>query len=472
MQFSLCNISTITNTTTATRQRIIQTTLHLFCIIICTIQQCHYANSFTTMMTKTTGRCSCLVFRKNQIIIIGGGGGGGDNVNTRDYNYGSSSTAVGTARKDTKLFFTQSQQKYDDDDEEEEDRIIQIAYQNFHNDLLSMRSLRTSKFQQKKNNIQNSSSYDVYHHHHKKKSQQKLPTTTKTRKQQYYKLFKDHPTFIELYYTYYNNQSNNNNNSHADYCHFTNLTQIVGPMYRYHVENMILSHPKMVLNILSSLVGINTTSIDSVDRSNRSYNEKMTIRSVQDQIIQDLNLSSSSSSLSLSSSSPKDPIHQLQTIFLQKKAITNKMSRKNVRSIFQTFTNIIDMNHEQIQKVFFKAPKLFTYSNDNIEQSILYLKNGDHTGFSNEEIVKMIQIRPMVLTHCGSYSGVHNDQGKTKIDLIITYFRDDLNVDYKSILIRNPQLFDLNVRTLEEKVSSEMVNRKVLIIKAKKRFIQ
>jgi len=187
--------------------------------------------------------------------------------------------------------------------------------------------------------------------------------------------------------------------------YFTNITKIVGPMNRGYVLDMILTHPKLIAKVL--------THSDETDCKQ--------LRSVYDQIINDLNISSLSHKIRL------------------KKFPLEKMNRRNVRRIFQLFYEL-GMTTDFLSGVILKAPQLLSYSSVNIQKSIKYLQN---EGLTNEGICKMIHIRPMILA--GS-----TREGK-RMDLIFRFLQKDLNIDSKKLFYRYPQVLELKADGLIEK---------------------
>ena len=288
------------------------------------------------------------------------------------------------------------------DENEINNEIVFKAYKNLMDDLTSMKTARKSKFSSTINN-----NHGSFHNTRRASNYQK--------KQQLLHLLSQNQDLCNLY-----------GEEGGNHYYFTNITNIVGPMHRNQVEMMIQKHPKLMTDILSHTINMYD---DEDDRSKRNSRTNMReLRSVQDQIIFDLQLSQSE--------------EQSFKLIIQKKASTfSKMNRNNVRSICQTFSKL-GMQNELLCKVLSKSPELFLYSNINIQQSISFLHDG--LDLTNEEICKMIAIRPTVLAHC-------NKEGK-KMDKIVGFFRDDLSTDYKKIVIRYPQVFELKAHLLMEKV--------------------
>ena len=286
-----------------------------------------------------------------------------------------------------------------DDDDDDDDEIIQKAYKNLIYDLSNMKSSRISKFT-KTNDDQYTTSLNVQY--------QPKRISSSIKKKQLLQTLSNNPKFCKLYYHNDNNNDNNNN----DYVYFTNMTKVVGPMHRRHIEKMIYHHPKLITDMLS----------------NNKESKMTSLRSVQEQILSDLQLSKSNQK-------------RLIQAFEKKSKPFAKLNRNNIRSIFQTF-RLIRMEDEAICNIMIKAPQLFSYTNININKSIIYLKE---MGLSKGEICRMVGIRPMVLAHC-------NKEGE-KMDLIVKFFQDDLGLDYKNIVVRYPQVFELKAHKLNEKVS-------------------
>lgn len=273
--------------------------------------------------------------------------------------------------------------------------VLEAAYKNLIDDLACMKSSRVSKFT-------NNSNTQYFQEAPKRISSGK-------KKQQFIQILLQNPSLCTLY-----------NDGVGDHYYLTEMTKIVGPMYRRQVEMMIQKHPKLITDILSHLK-------DQSPLSNRTR-KRSKLRSVQEQIIMDLTLS-------------KMDEKRLKLAFEKKSSSMSKLNRNNVRCIFQTFKKI-GMTHESLCKIISKAPQLFSYTCVNLQQSISYLKKLE---LSDEEISRMIVIRPMVLAHCIK-------EGE-KMDSIVQYIQDDLSLDYKNILVRYPQVFELKTHSLKEKVS-------------------
>ena len=278
----------------------------------------------------------------------------------------------------------------------DQDAGVGIAYTHLMKDLSTMKVSRISKF----NKEVNLSNKDKLCH-------LKVTTPDGKKREMMMNLLSEHSSFCSLYY--------DGDNEKTNPFYFTNITSIVGPMHRRQVELMIYKHPKLMTYLLNNM-----------ENGNK-------LRSVQEQIIIDLKIARDGST--------NDTEEIFRSKMKQKSSSISKLSRKNVRLVFHTFFNI-GMDHTALQKVFLKAPHIFSYSNGNMIQTIQFLHSLELT---NQDICKMIQNRPSVVTHS-------NKVGK-KMDLIINFFRKDLNLDYRKIVVRYPHVFELKPEKLMPKVS-------------------
>lgn len=318
----------------------------------------------------------------------------------------------------------------------DDNEMIQIAYMNLMKDMSNMKTSRISKFGQTSLSLASSPSFSIK----KRSSIQK--------KNEYVKLLSQNVNLCKLYCIEEMIQQEKEGRKH-DYNYFTNMTNIVGPMYRRQIEMMLLRHPKLITYLLINLkndIDMVYTNINDVDNDNsEKKSSKKTknnnyryirlrptsLRSVQDQILMDLR------------GIPIKDQKRLVSTFKSKSTSFSKLNRKNLRNIFRLFYNI-GMYDESLCKMLIKAPQLFSYSAINIQQSIIYLKE---IGLIDEDICKIVVIRPMVLAHC-------NKEGE-KMDLIVQFFENELGLDCKSILKKYPQVFELNPDILVDKVQKK-----------------
>ncbi len=321
--------------------------------------------------------------------------------------------------------------------------MIQIAYMNLMKDISNMKTSRISKFGQTSLSLSPSLSSSSSSFSIKKRS-------SIQKKNEYVKLLSQNVNLCKLYYIEKMIQEQEEENRNYDYNYFTNMTNIVGPMYRRQIEMMLLRHPKLITHLLINLkndIDVVYTNIISIynDNNDKKLSKKTknnnysyirlrptSLRSVQDQILMDLTL-------------PLQDQKRLVSTFKSKSTSFSKLNRKNLRDIFRIFYNI-GMDDESLCKILIKAPQLFSYSAINIQQSIIYLKE---IGLSNEDICKIVVMRPMVLAHC-------NKEGE-KMDLIVQFFENELGLNCKSILKKYPQVFELNPDILVDKVQTIML---------------
>lgn len=213
-----------------------------------------------------------------------------------------------------------------------------------------------------------------------------------------------HPQYLDLYFDGTNCGSNDGcggMSTSAAELPIKRLISKVGPMKRSRMEKMISLHPKLMYTILSS-------NLDG-------------IKSISEQISLDLELSP-----------------------LQKKKIDGgsrlfTVYRGNIRSVISYFRKELLLDKACITRIILKAPRLLNYSHTKIASSIDFFRE---EGFSNEEIGKMISLRPMILT----YSTCN------KMKRVLHVLERDLKIaKCKSMVVRYPQVLTVDADAIVER---------------------
>ena len=231
---------------------------------------------------------------------------------------------------------------------------------------------------------------------------QKLDARTRRKAVNWKEFLKNHVDYVSLY-TYENESISGGP--------LTTLVSKVGPLRKSYMEQMIVRHPQLLLNILSS--------------------DMARIRDRSSQISQDLNMNSS------------------------QKQILNNISgissyRGNIRSIITYLRNRIHMDQTSIAATIFKTPKILNYSIHKISSSVEFFLS---EGFTAQDVEKMIMLRPMVLAYSTS----------SKLEPIIKFFKVDLGIsNYHRVVARYPQVFSVRVDGLTKRAQFLQSNMELL----------
>lgn len=192
------------------------------------------------------------------------------------------------------------------------------------------------------------------------------------------------------------------------------LASKVGRIKRSRIERMILSHPMLMHNILSS--------------------DMAGIRSTVDQLSSDLELSP----------------EQTKKIDKASKVFTSY--RGNIRSITRFFQKEMQLENSNIVNIVLKAPRIVNYSCTKITSSIEFFRCN---GFSDDEIKKMISSRPMIL----AYSTTN------QLKEVLRTLERDLGIDKcRNIVVRYPQVLTVNPESILERARFLRANLKLGLI--------